>query len=546
MELGFKNGNRQEAEADEAADQSLERVWFRLLDSRREPVARVYRLLYDIAPALALVAVDGGSGHCIIDGLPQLLEDGAAYLVMPGQRVELHFDTEGNRQLYELRFDLIGPEADCERSLEALRERGRLISSGDGIALSFCERIERHWHTGRTADRFVSHAAFQELLHSFFRQHDRNEDALEKVRACMLTRYREDVTIESLAELAGMSRYHFMRLFKMRFGQSAMDFLTELRTNEAKRLLEEGLAPGDVAEAVGYKDPLYFSSQFKKQVGIPPRTYYLNRQCKAAAYSWPNIGHLLTLRMIPFAAPIDQNWTDDYRRKYRFDVKVPLSHDYDFNRLALERARPDRIVALDELIPEQEKEKLRAIAPALFLRWHADDWRTHLRSTAAFLDREQEGERWLARYEEQAEAVRRRVPDAFRQGKLLLLTISPAGVRVWGRRAGTVLYDDLGLECAPGVESIEFMRELAAGDHLAMLKSFRADTILISVAKDRQSQQEWERLQRTSAWAGLNAVRNRNVHLASSQTWLREPYLEYTANRHEQLLQELDRLFCAL
>lgn len=492
---------------------------------------------------LAFIAMDGNPGQLILDGVPYPLDKESAYLVVPGQRVELRFDRAEERRLYELQFDLTGSAEDCDIVLNQLQERKKLSLAADCTASSISEKINRHWQSSDKADRFASQAAFQELLHAVFKRHGQNVDALEKVRAHMQLHYRKDLSIDSLADLADMSRYYFMRSFKEKFGQSAKDYLSELRTNEAKRLLEEGGAPGGVAEAVGYKDPLYFSSQFKKLVGLSPKAYSLNRQCKVAAYSWPNIGHLLALQIIPFASPIDQSWTDDYRRKYRFDVKVPLSHDYDFNRLALERAKPDRIIGLDEMVPEDEKEKLRRIAPCLFLRWHPDDWRTHLRNTAEFLERKKEAERWLSRYEEQAASVRKHVPATFRQGKLLIMTITPDQIRVWGRKAGTVLYDDLRIDCAPGIESIPFMLDFKASDDV---KWFDANTILISVSKDRQSQEEWERLQRTDAWRELAAVKNGNVHQAPSQAWLKEPYLEYSAYRHEQLLQELDMLFRAL
>nr|WP_160319685.1 helix-turn-helix domain-containing protein [Paenibacillus xylanivorans] len=79
-----------------------------------------------------------------------------------------------------------------------------------------------------------------------------------------------------------------MRSFKEKFGQSSMDYLAEIRTNEAKRLMEAGQPLKDIALLAGFKDQHYFSSQFKKQVGLPPRTYIANRKCKTAAYSWPN------------------------------------------------------------------------------------------------------------------------------------------------------------------------------------------------------------------------------------------------------------------
>lgn len=525
-----------------AVQELLDRVSFRMQDCSRETVSGPHVLLDTAAPTHCLLAIDGPPGRLVLDGLPYPLVPNAVSYVMPGQRVELDFDYGEARILYRMSFELTGAGADTTQIVNAMAAWQRFAVPANASALTYCGKIMDHWNTGDPAERFISHAGFQELLYICFRRKEQNEAALEKAFQYIKTNFGEAVTIEELAEKAGMSRYYFMRSFKERFGQSAMEFLTEQRTNEAKRLLEAGGTPGEVADAVGYKDPLYFSSQFKKQVGIPPRLYSLNRKCRTAAYSWPNIGHLLTLQMIPYAAPMDQTWSDDYFRRYRFDVKVPLSHDYDFNRLALERAKPDRIVALDEMIPEEEKEKLRSIAPILFLKWHEDDWRSHLRDTAGFLDREKEGERWLARYDEEAEAVRRNLPGSLRESRLAILSLSPKGIMLWGRRAGTVLYDDLRIGAARGVGEVKFTEYIEAGQLLTL----EADALLVSVAKERQTQAGWERLRQSADWNSLKAVRSGNVYLAPGHAWLSEPYLEYTANRHRQLLNELKLVFRAL
>ncbi|RAV23341.1 AraC family transcriptional regulator [Paenibacillus contaminans] len=519
--------------------QLLGTTWFGLMDVFRDVHNAAYRLIYEATPGYVLLASARPLGSIVIDGVPYPFAPYTVRFALPGQRVEAVYESTGGQPLYRFHFDIISSDGSGVPAEQLLMENERSVASAS--VQSLCEKIADYWRTGDEADRFASQAGFQELLHLLFKKQGRSEDVLEKAFEYMKLRYREIVTVEILAEEAGMSRYYFMRSFKERFGQSAMDCLAELRTNEAKRLLEAGGSVRDAAYAVGYKDPLYFSSQFKKQVGFPPRIYVANRKCRTAAYSWPNIGHLLSLQIIPYAAPIDQPWSDDYRRKYRFDVKVPLSHDYDFNRKALQRARPDRIVALSEMIPEEEKEKLRGIAPVLFLNWHREDWRSHLLQTARFLDREKEGEQWLARYDSKAEAMRHNVPASFCHGGLLILNISPLGIQIWGKRAGTVLYDDLGVRCARGVERIEYT-EFAKVERLAAID---ADALMVSVMRERQSLAEWERLQQSECWKGLKAVRNRNVYLMSGDSWHREPILEYTANRHELLLQELDLLFRA-
>ncbi|GGG53885.1 helix-turn-helix domain-containing protein [Paenibacillus radicis (ex Gao et al. 2016)] len=525
--------------------QWLHQIWIRLKEASKQDHSTFhYQLLYGSAPSHLFIVLNGQMGNIIVDGLLGPASPDRVYWIRPGQRVEMNYSSVGPRELYLFPFEAL----DLNEAFKA-EERDDFPPASEGLPaaspaelLALCEKIFGHWHSGDKVDRLASQAGFQDLLHLLFKKQGQHEEALDRVSEYMKLHYREPVTVEALSEMAGMSRYYFMRSFKDRFGQSAMDYLTELRTNQAKQLLEEGFPLWDIVDRIGYKDPQYFSSQFNKNVGISPRTYTLNRRCKVAAYSWPNIGHLLTLQMIPYAAPIDQFWSDDYRKKYRFDVKHLLSHDYEFNLEALWRSRPDRIVALDEMLPEEEKQKLRQIAPVLFLPWHTEDWRMHLQLTAQFLEREKEGSLWLTRYDQQVEAVAQRMPAAFRQGTLLIISIASRGINVWGKRAGTVLYDDLGLTCPTGVETVESTEYVQA----EQLGAYDADSILIHVLKDRDSQIIWERLQRSEVWRKLRAVRNHNVYHTSGQAWLAEPILEYTANRHDHMLQELNALFRAL
>ncbi|MFF2016298.1 helix-turn-helix domain-containing protein [Paenibacillus sp. NPDC058177] len=532
----------QEREEGPQHKELLSRVWIRLEDCFRETERSTYRLLYETAPAYVLILAAKRHGNIVINGMLYPLTPHTVYIVMPGQRVETTYDSDGDQVLYRFHVETDTPEKYGAQQGRILPDLARVSVNADTLLLSFCEKIIFHWHTDDAADRFVSQAGFQELLHLLFKNQGQHEAALDQVCMYINDHFREGITVDHLSELAGMSRYYFMRSFKDRFGQSAMDYLTELRTNQAKSLLDEGQSLQKVAEEVGYRDRQYFSSQFKKHVGMSPSIYIANRTCKVAAYSWPNVGQLLSLQIIPYAAPIDQTWSDDYRKKYRFDIKVPLGHDYNFNREALWRARPDRIVALDEMVPDEEKKKLRQIAPVLFLPWHSLSWREHLKRTVEFLDRDKEAESWLGRYDKKAEVIRENIPYSFRQGGLLILNILPRGFEVWGKRAGTVLYDDLQIHCARGVEHIEFTEQVQAGQ----LASFDADILLVNVMKDGQSLMNWQRLQRSKLWQRLKAVRNGHVYQTSGQAWLAEPILEYTANRHYDFLQELEQLFRAL
>ncbi|OMF32131.1 hypothetical protein BK133_14880 [Paenibacillus sp. FSL H8-0548] len=88
------------------------------------------------------------------------------------------------------------------------------------------------------------------------------------------TRYSEGLTIEELAEQVGISGDRLRRTFKQETGTSALDYLTQVRIREAKKLLQlEKYKIGEVAEMVGYRDSQYFSQVFRKAVGVNPLMY---------------------------------------------------------------------------------------------------------------------------------------------------------------------------------------------------------------------------------------------------------------------------------
>jgi AraC-like DNA-binding protein len=77
-----------------------------------------------------------------------------------------------------------------------------------------------------------------------------------------------------LALLCNMSPSRFCREFKAAFGVTFVEFLANYRMIQAKRLLTNPtIAVADVAEAVGFSDPSYFTRVFRKQEGVSPSEY---------------------------------------------------------------------------------------------------------------------------------------------------------------------------------------------------------------------------------------------------------------------------------
>jgi AraC-like DNA-binding protein/mannose-6-phosphate isomerase-like protein (cupin superfamily) len=85
--------------------------------------------------------------------------------------------------------------------------------------------------------------------------------------------YAESITLNQLTELTGLSKYHLLRLFTRQKGISPYCYLETIRIGHAKRLLEQGTLPVEVAFQTGFGDQSHFTNFFKKLIGLTPRQY---------------------------------------------------------------------------------------------------------------------------------------------------------------------------------------------------------------------------------------------------------------------------------
>jgi two-component system response regulator YesN len=80
-----------------------------------------------------------------------------------------------------------------------------------------------------------------------------------------------ELTLNDVAAHVNLSASHFSAVFSQETGQTFKEYLTETRINKAKELLRMTvLRSADIAYQVGYNDPHYFSSVFKKNTGLSP------------------------------------------------------------------------------------------------------------------------------------------------------------------------------------------------------------------------------------------------------------------------------------
>jgi AraC-like DNA-binding protein len=101
-------------------------------------------------------------------------------------------------------------------------------------------------------------------LHSRFGQVNRT---VQRIHA----EYARDLTVEELAETAGMSASAFHQNFKAVTSTSPLQYLKTIRLHKARMLMvHEGLRAGMAAERVGYESSSQFSREFKRLFGSTP------------------------------------------------------------------------------------------------------------------------------------------------------------------------------------------------------------------------------------------------------------------------------------
>lgn len=86
--------------------------------------------------------------------------------------------------------------------------------------------------------------------------------------------YKEELSIEKVADEINISRKYLSSLFKKNINQSFSNYINTLRIEEAKKLLKyTDRTLFDIGVSVGYEDGSYFSKVFKKITGLSPKEY---------------------------------------------------------------------------------------------------------------------------------------------------------------------------------------------------------------------------------------------------------------------------------
>jgi AraC-like DNA-binding protein len=102
--------------------------------------------------------------------------------------------------------------------------------------------------------------------------------SVNAVRDLLPERLADPPSLAELADITELSQFALLRAFRRQTGMPPHAYLNQLRVRRARLLLDQGVAPADVAAQTGFADQAHLTRHFKRVVGVPPASYQRERR----------------------------------------------------------------------------------------------------------------------------------------------------------------------------------------------------------------------------------------------------------------------------
>ena len=103
---------------------------------------------------------------------------------------------------------------------------------------------------------------------------ERSNSIIENAKEYITQHFNKDISLDDVSRAVNISPYYFSKIFKEDTGENFIEYLTNIRMEKAKELLETTeYSMKEICSMVGYSDPNYFSRSFKKNVGVTPTEF---------------------------------------------------------------------------------------------------------------------------------------------------------------------------------------------------------------------------------------------------------------------------------
>lgn len=224
-----------------------------------------------------------GTGHFLIHGKYQAVTAGNIIIYYPNEPQFYYYRLEEQPEVFWIHFT----GYHCESLLKHYQLLGEttLYIGIDSTLISLFNSIIREIQLQENDFCNMNTLMLQQLCLLLNRAREKQKSPYynrhNDIASAVLyihENYKEPIIIRELAEKYHMTYNWFIRCFKDFTGSSPQAYLTDMRIEQAKDLLSNtSFQIAEIAELVGYSDPLYFSRIFKKKTGYSPNEYKKNQ-----------------------------------------------------------------------------------------------------------------------------------------------------------------------------------------------------------------------------------------------------------------------------
>ena len=221
-----------------------------------------------------------GSGNLATDDWRGNIAAGQVVILPQGLTHEYESSQDDPWSLYWVHFQ--GAATGIFSQFLGYREGSPVLDAGVSPALvSNFDKLMEVRFTGYSDRAFINAANQLRYLLSQMALEIRSTQAqvrhkfdLGQLQAWMREHLHQMVTLDTLAGLANMSKYHFSSKYKKLTGYSPIKHFLNMKMERACQLLDStDLSIKAIAAELGYEDQLYFSRLFNRTIGQSPRAY---------------------------------------------------------------------------------------------------------------------------------------------------------------------------------------------------------------------------------------------------------------------------------
>ena len=226
-----------------------------------------------------MMFITGGTGSIIIHNKEFILEPNDFIFIPP---YTLHTETSSSSS--PLEYYVMGV-ANIQLKIEGIEAFSPKIELGPSAKIlgELFIDIYREMQKRRTGYRMIITSDILKMIVILYRRQKLDlaiEESIELrpdlavVKTHIDSNYSEPISLDSLASLANMSKFHLVREFAKALGETPIEYLQEKRIDEAKILLvSTGMSISEIASSVGFSSSSYFSQRFKLTVGVTPMEF---------------------------------------------------------------------------------------------------------------------------------------------------------------------------------------------------------------------------------------------------------------------------------